>query len=52
MYLDPPYILGTRSGKQYKYEMTDSEHEDMLKLVLKSKAKIMISIKFAAKYIF
>lgn len=43
MYLDPPYILGTRSGKQYKYEMTDSEHEDMLKLVLKSKAKIMIS---------
>lgn len=43
MYLDPPYILGTRSGKQYKYEMTDSEHEDLLKLVLKSKAKIMIS---------
>lgn len=43
MYLDPPYILGTRSGKQYKHEMADADHEDMLKLLLKSKAKIMIS---------
>lgn len=43
MYLDPPYILGTRSGKQYKHEMTDADHEDMLKLLLKSKAQIMIS---------
>lgn len=43
MYLDPPYVLSTRSGKQYKHEMSDAKHEDMLKLVLKSKAKIMIS---------
>ena len=43
MYLDPPYVLGARSGKQYKHEMSDSQHEDMLKLVLQSKAKIMIS---------
>lgn len=43
MYLDPPYVLGTRSGKQYRYEMSDTEHEDMLKLILKSNAKIMIS---------
>lgn len=42
-YWDPPYILGVRSGKQYKYEMADSEHEVMLKLALGSKAKIMIS---------
>lgn len=43
MYLDPPYLFGVRSGKQYKHEMSDTEHEDMLKLVLQSKAKIMIS---------
>lgn len=43
MYLDPPYILGTRTGKQYKHEMTDQDHEDMLKLLRKSKAKIMLS---------
>lgn len=43
MYLDPPYILGTRTGKQYKYEMTDGDHEELMQKVLKSKAKIMIS---------
>lgn len=42
-YLDPPYVLGTRSGKQYKYEMADQDHEELLIKVLKSKAKIMIS---------
>lgn len=43
MYLDPPYILSTRTGKQYKHEMTDAGHEDLLKILLDSKAKIMIS---------
>lgn len=43
MYLDPPYLLGIRNGKQYKHEMTNAEHEDLLKLLLKSKAKIMLS---------
>ena len=43
MYIDPPYVLGTRAGKQYKYEMTDSEHEKLLKTLLQSRAKIMIS---------
>ena len=43
MYLDPPYLLGTRNGKQYKHEMSDAEHEDLLKTALASKAKIMIS---------
>jgi len=45
MYLDPPYLLGTRSGKQkqYKHEMSDEEHEEMLQKALISKAKIMIS---------
>lgn len=42
-YLDPPYLLGTRNGKQYKHELSDEGHEEMLRLALASKAKIMIS---------
>lgn len=43
MYLDPPYLLSTRTAKQYKHEMTDKEHEELLKIITQSKAKIMIS---------
>lgn len=43
MYLDPPYLLSVRSQKQYKHEMTDVDHEELLKVILQSKAKIMIS---------
>ena len=43
MYIDPPYLLGTRAGKQYAHEMTDAEHEELLKTLLQSKAKIMVS---------
>lgn len=43
MYLDPPYLLSTRTGKQYKHEMSDSDHEELLKAIVSSKAKIMIS---------
>lgn len=43
MYLDPPYLLKTRRGKQYAYEMTDSDHEELLETILQSKAKIIIS---------
>ncbi len=43
MYLDPPYLLNTRSGEQYKNEMTDADHEEMLLKAMGSRAKIMIS---------
>ena len=43
MYIDPPYVLGTRTGKQYKHEMSDADHEELLKLLLQSRAKIMLS---------
>lgn len=42
-YWDPPYLLGIRYGKQYRYEMKDEDHEKLLKEALSSKAKIMIS---------
>ncbi|WP_310603577.1 DNA adenine methylase [Anaerosporobacter sp.] len=43
MYLDPPYVLDTRTGEQYLYEMSDEEHEELLIFSVESKAKIMIS---------
>lgn len=43
MYLDPPYLLSTRSKKQYRHEMDDAGHEELLSAILQSKAKIMIS---------
>lgn len=43
MYLDPPYLLCTRTGKQYKHEMTDADHEELLKLIQQSKSNVMIS---------
>lgn len=42
-YWDPPYVFATRSGKQYKHEMNDKDHEKLLEAALRSKAKIMIS---------
>lgn len=43
-YIDPPYLWSTRGNrKQYNHEMTDSDHEELLKKILRCKAKIMIS---------
>ena len=43
MYIDPPYLLDTRSGKQYAHEMSGADHEELLKILLQSNAKIMVS---------
>ena len=44
MYLDPPYLLETRKNKKvYKHEFEYAEHEELLKLITCSKAKIIIS---------
>lgn len=43
MYIDPPYILGTRTAKQYKHEMTDADHEELLDALKSSEAMVMIS---------
>jgi DNA adenine methylase len=44
MYLDPPYLLETRKNKKvYKHEFEYEEHEELLKLIIRSKAKIIIS---------
>lgn len=43
IYCDPPYVLKTRHGKQYRCEMSDEDHEELLKLLQKHKGKILIS---------
>lgn len=45
MYLDPPYVMDSRVShqKQYAYEMSNADHEELLNVICKSSAKIMIS---------
>jgi DNA adenine methylase len=42
-YLDPPYLQSTRKGGQYEYEMTDSDHADLVKLCLEARGQILLS---------
>ena len=43
IYCDPPYMLHTRHGKQYKCEMADNEHKDLLSTLLKHKGPVIVS---------
>lgn len=43
IYCDPPYMLGTRHGKQYREEMTDDDHEELLDTLLQHKGPALIS---------
>lgn len=43
IYLDPPYLQNLRKRNIYKCEMSDEQHIEMLKLIKKSKSKIIIS---------
>lgn len=43
IYCDPPYMLKTRHGKQYRCEMSDSDHEELLKVLLCHKGFVLIS---------
>jgi DNA adenine methylase len=43
IYIDPPYLLETRSNKYYSNEMTELEHIELLKTICKSKSKIILS---------
>ncbi|EOX1529977.1 DNA adenine methylase [Vibrio cholerae] len=46
-YIDPPYVGSSRNkkyaGKIYQHEMTDAEHEELLKTTLKLKGMVIIS---------
>lgn len=43
VYLDPPYVLDTRNGKQYAFEMSDADHAKLLEAICTTRAKVMIS---------
>lgn len=43
MYLDPPYLPGTRKGYLYKYEMDRQGHESLLESIINHPGKILIS---------
>lgn len=43
IYADPPYVLGTRTGKQYKHEMTDQDHIELLETLDKHPGPVLLS---------
>jgi len=42
-YCDPPYVLSTRCGKDYEFEMTDEEHIELSETLHKVKGKVALS---------
>ena len=43
IYADPPYLLDTRGGKQYRHEMTEQDHLDLLEALLQHKGTVILS---------
>lgn len=43
IYADPPYLLSTRHGKQYRQEMTDNEHCELLEVLKVHKGPVILS---------
>lgn len=45
MYVDPPYVTGTRTAhrNQYRHEMTDEDHESLLRALKTREAMILLS---------
>ncbi|TQI68981.1 DNA adenine methylase [Clostridium sp. KNHs216] len=44
IYADPPYLLSTRKmKKQYACEMTDTDHAELLKVLLQHKGPVLLS---------
>lgn len=43
IYADPPYLLETRHGKQYRHEMTNADHEDLLDALIRHRGPVLLS---------
>lgn len=43
IYADPPYLLSTRHGKQYRHEMTESDHAALLDTLKNHRGSVIIS---------
>lgn len=43
IYADPPYLLSTRHGKQYRCEMTENDHRELLSVLKDHKGPVILS---------
>ena len=43
IYADPPYLLNTRGGKQYRHEMTEQDHVELLDTLKQHKGSVILS---------
>lgn len=43
IYADPPYVLSTRHGKQYRHEMSNEAQSDLLEVLHAHKGAVLIS---------
>ena len=43
IYNDPPYVLGTRHGKQYRYELDDKGQNVLIDVLLEHKGPVILS---------
>lgn len=43
IYADPPYLLETRTAKQYANEMSDDDHAELLQVLMKHKGPVALS---------
>lgn len=43
IYCDPPYLLETRSGRQYRHEMSEQDHVELLETLINHKGSVILS---------
>lgn len=43
VYADPPYVFSTRHGKQYRHELDDEGHGELLDILLAHKGPVLLS---------
>lgn len=43
IYADPPYLMSTRRGKQYRHEMDEQDHVELLAALLQHKGPVILS---------
>lgn len=43
IYADPPYLMETRGGAQYRHEMTNQDHEELLDALMKHRGAVILS---------
>lgn len=43
IYADPPYLLSTRSGKQYRHEMNEQDHVELIETLQQHKGYVILS---------